>query len=108
MRYATADAPDMTVAAPYAALLGWLHDPPTLLGHLMHHGHRVDGSLAALSAVEGVVSSAPVGAAPSPADRAAWVAEMSSSPDEGLASGVTTVAVTVVTLEEGEGEDVLA
>jgi hypothetical protein len=48
--------PGVTVAAPYAEVIGWLHDPGHLLGHLIVRGHAIEGGLFELSAVEGIVS----------------------------------------------------
>ena len=51
----SAGACDVTVAAPYAELVSWLHDG-WVLGELLRRGRRVTGDLFAWSATSGVIS----------------------------------------------------
>lgn len=51
--------PSVEVTAPYERIVAWLHDEPTLLGHLAIAGHHIGGDIGHLSAVEGVVSAPP-------------------------------------------------
>jgi len=52
---------DITVTADWPMLIAWLHDPATLLGgFLLRDDCTVTGDLWLLSAVEAVVSSAPL------------------------------------------------
>lgn len=57
----TSLASDVIVEAPYAHVMAWLHRPRALLGHLLHAGDDVRGSLGHMSLLEGLVSAVVTG-----------------------------------------------
>lgn len=67
--YADADSPlvrsgDLSLVAPWAEVVRWLHDDERILGHLVVEGWPFDGDLFVLSMVEGVLCAPDGGGAP--------------------------------------------
>lgn len=67
--YTAADSPlcrscDLSLVAPWAEVVRWLHDDERILGHLVVEGWPFDGDLFVLSMVEGVLCAPDAGSAP--------------------------------------------